>query len=225
MSVPDVAEWVVALGDAPWGLVVLYALATVDGFFPPVPSEGAVIALAALGATGGGPALWQVGVVAAAGALSGDLTAYSMGSRLPPGRLRTLRGLRGSRMLGVLQGRRARRAAAWAEAALAERGAALVLAARFVPVGRVAVNMTAGAVGFSRARFTALAAAAAVLWALGSVLLGVGAGTLLAGQPPVVRVLAGVLVGAALGVTLDRVLRWRRRRAGRAREASVARSG
>jgi membrane protein DedA with SNARE-associated domain len=202
MSVPDVAGWVVTLGGEPWGLLVLYALTAVDGFFPPVPSEGAVIALAAVGATGGGPDLWQVGAVAAVGALSGDLAAYTIGSRTASGPV-------GPRW--VRRRPRAARAWSWVERALSERGAALVLAARFVPVGRVTVNMTAGAVGFSRARFTGLAAVAAVLWALCSVLLGLGAGALLAGQPAAVRVLAGVVVGAALGLLLDRVLRTRTR--------------
>ncbi|WP_213283395.1 DedA family protein [Cellulomonas hominis] len=211
---PDVAEWVVLLGGAPWALLVLFALAAVDGFFPPVPSEGAVIALAALGASGGAPELWLVGTVAAAGALTGDLVAYGMGRRVPAGRLRALRW------------RGARRAVAWAEGALAERGAAVVLGARFLPGVRVAVNLTAGAVGFPRARFAGLAAVAAVAWAVCSVLLGAGAGRLLAGQHPVLRVAAGVVVGAVLGVALDRVLRWRgARRASSGRAAGGAPDG
>jgi membrane protein DedA with SNARE-associated domain len=194
---PGVGEWEALLGGAPWGLLALYALAAVDGVLPPVPSEGAVIALAALGASGGGPDLWLVGAVAAAGALTGDLVAYALGRQVPAGRLQALRW----RGVG--------RAVCWAEGALAERGAAVVLGARFLPGVRVAVNVTAGAVGFPRVRFAGLAAVAAVAWAVCSVLLGVGAGRLLAGHPPVLRVAAGVVVGAVLGAALDRVLRWR----------------
>src|SRR5690606_38052606 len=129
-----------------------------------IPSETVVIALAALAVAGGEPNLWVLGAVAAAGAFTGDQIAYSIGRRIPV------------RSLGFMQGARARRALVWAEHALADRGASFIIAARYVPIGRVAVNMTAGAVGFSRVRFTVLAAIAAVSWSIYSVMLGIGAG-------------------------------------------------
>ncbi|WP_282944844.1 hypothetical protein [Cellulomonas endometrii] len=82
------------------------------------------------------------------------------------------------------------------------------------------MNVTAGAVGCPRVRFAGLAAVGAVAWAVCAVLLGVGAGRLLAGQHPVLRVAAGVVVGAVLGVALDRVLRWRGARRASSREAA-----
>lgn len=187
-------EWVLALVGSPWVFVALYVLVAVDGFFPPIPSESAVIALAALSIASGLPDLWLVVAVAAVGAFTGDLIAYSIGRRIPVRHLRFMRGPRAQRTVD------------WAERALAERGATFILAARYVPVGRVAVNMTAGAVGFSRARFTGLAGIAAVTWSLYSVALGMSAGVWLE-ENPMLAVVVGVVLGLLLGLVLDPLLK------------------
>ncbi|WP_307844599.1 DedA family protein [Actinotalea solisilvae] len=196
-------EWVVAMAATPWVFVALYCFATIDGFFPPIPSESVVIALAATSMASGHPNFWVLGAVAAAGAFTGDQIAYSIGRRVP---VRDLR---------IMRGRRAQQALTWADKALAERGAAFIIAARYVPIGRVAVNMTAGAVGFSRLRFTALAAIAAVTWSIYSVLLGIGAGVWLK-EHTLVAVAVGVVGGLLLGLIIDPVISWFvRRRLGR----------
>ncbi|WP_250445085.1 VTT domain-containing protein [Actinotalea sp. C106] len=187
-------DWVMALAGSPWALLVLYLVTLVDGIFPPVPSESAVIALAALAVSTGEPTLWLVGAVAAAGAFSGDLLAFSIGRRVPVRRMRLLSSPLGQRMVDR------------AEHALEHRGAAFILAARYVPVGRVAVNLTAGSVGYPRGRFTGLAALAAISWSVYSVLLGVGAGVWFA-EHPVLAVVVGVLGGLLLGLALDALLR------------------
>ncbi|HMO11619.1 MAG TPA: VTT domain-containing protein, partial [Actinotalea sp.] len=150
MDLTGVTDWVVGLAALPGVYPVLYLFATIDGFFPPIPSESVVIALAALHGSSGVPNLWLVMLVAALGAFTGDQIAYSIGKHVPIRRLRYLRGAR------------AQQAFAWAERALAERGASFIIAARYIPVGRVAVNMTAGGLGYPRRRFTGLAAIAAV---------------------------------------------------------------
>ena len=188
-------QWIEALAGSPWVFLALYLFATIDGFFPPVPSESAVIALAALGASTGSPNIALIGGVAAAGAFSGDQTAYSIGRHIP---LRTWRFMRGPRQ---------QRALDWAEQALERRAGVYIIAARYIPVGRVAVNMTAGASGLRRLRFTALAAIAAVSWSGYSVLLGVGAGTWLEGRP-VLAVAVGVAGGLVLGAALEPLLTW-----------------
>lgn len=188
------ADWVVALVGSPWAFVVLWLLTTLDGFFPPVPSETAVIALAAVSAATGRPELWLVVLTAALGAFAGDQVAYAVGRRLPLHRIPFLRGERAGRALGR------------ARLALGARGASYIIAARFVPVGRVAVNMTAGAVGYSRRRFTALAAFGSVVWALYSVALGIGAGVWLHDHP-LAAAAVGVVVGLVLGLVVDAVLR------------------
>jgi len=186
---------VLALAASPWVFVALYLFATIDGFFPPIPSESVIIALASLAVTTGEPNFYVLGAVAAAGAFTGDQIAYSLGRRLTVRDLRIMRGARQQRALG------------WAERALAERGATFIIAARYIPVGRVAVNMTAGAVGFPRRRFTLLAVIAAITWSIYSVALGVGAGIWL-GEHKLLAVVVGVVVGLLLGMAIDPVIRW-----------------
>lgn len=185
---------------SPWVLPVLLVCCWVDGFFPPFPSESLVIATAALAVGGaGGPSLWAVAAVAAVGAFAGDLTAFWIGRRVPVDRLPVLRSGRG------------RATVEWARRSLERRGGVAVLAARYVPVGRVAVNVAAGAVGFPARRFAGYAAVAAVTWAAYSVVVGVVAGAVLHDEP-LLGVIAGVAVGAVLGLGLDAVASRRRAR-------------
>jgi len=189
-----VEDWALALAGSPWIFVVLYLFTTIDGFFPPLPSESIVIALAAVSVSTGRPNLLLVVLVAAAGAFTGDQIAYQIGTRIHVHENR------------FLQSKRARAAVDWAERALEHRGASFVFAARYIPVGRVAVNMTAGALRYPRRRFVGLTAGAAVVWALYGTLIGVGAGAWLK-HHPVVAVLVGVVAGILMGLLIDTVLR------------------
>jgi membrane protein DedA with SNARE-associated domain len=186
-------EWILALAASPLVYLAMYLFATVDGFFPPVPSESVVIALAAVAMSTGAPNLWLILAVAAAGAWTGDQIAYSIGRRVH---------VRGS---WLMRGRRAQRTLDWAEHTLAHRGASFIIGARYIPIGRVAVNMTAGAVGFPRARFAGLTGIAAVSWAVYSTAIGIGAGAWLHDRP-VVAVAVGVVSGAVIGLGVDAVL-------------------
>jgi membrane protein DedA with SNARE-associated domain len=60
----------------------------------------------------------------------------------------------------------------WAEKQLGERGAYLILIARFVPGGRTATTFSAGMVRFQAVVFFPIAAVAGVAWAGYAVLLG-----------------------------------------------------
>ncbi|UZN02215.1 DedA family protein [Cellulomonas sp. S1-8] len=187
-------QWVLDLAASPWVFAALFGFATIDGFFPPIPSESVVIALASLSTSTGSPLLWGVVLVAALGAFVGDQIAYQIGTVV---RIRELR---------VFQGRRGHALLDWAERALLTRGAAFIIAARYIPVGRVAVNMTAGALGFRRRRFVLLTAIAALSWALYSTAIGIGTGAVL-GDSPLVGVVAGVVGGFVIGLGVDWVLR------------------
>lgn len=187
-------EMVLAFAASPWVLVALFVLCTVDGFFPPVPSESVVIALAATAAAGHGPPIAALVAVAALGAFVGDQIAYRIGARVPLERIPWLRGARGRRVTARL------------ETLLDRRGAALIIGARYVPVGRVAVSMTAGATGYPLRRFVAVAVLAAVSWAGYSTLIGIGAGTALAGNP-LLAAAVGVVAGVLLGLLVDVVVR------------------
>lgn len=187
-------HWALALGSSPWIFVVLYLFTTIDGFFPPLPSESIVIALAALSMSTGTPNLALVVLVAAAGAFTGDQIAYTIGTRIHVHDNR------------FLQGARAKAAVDWAERALENRGASFIFAARYIPVGRVAVNMTAGALRYPRRRFVGLTACAAVVWALYGALIGISAGAWLKNHP-FVAVGVGVVAGILMGLLVDTVLR------------------
>ncbi|WP_426593006.1 DedA family protein [Cellulomonas sp. McL0617] len=189
-----VEAWAVALAGSPWIFLVVYLFATIDGFFPPIPSESVVIALAALAISQGTPNLWLLMLAAALGAFTGDQIAYQIGTRVKVHELRMFRPAR------------ARAAILWAQEALARRGATFIISARFVPVGRVAVNMTAGAVGYPRRRFVGLAAIASTSWAMYAALIGIGAGAWF-GDHTMLGVLVGVVGGVTLGFLIDRVLR------------------
>ncbi|RYV49675.1 DedA family protein [Pengzhenrongella frigida] len=192
-------DWIVALAAAPWVYLALYAIAALDGFFPPVPSESVVIALAALSVSAGIPNLALVLFAAAAGAFTGDQLAYAIGGRLDVRRFWILRHPRGQRTID------------WAEGALARRGPSFILAARYIPIGRVAVNMTAGATRYPRRRFATLTALAAVSWSLYSVAIGLTAGAWFR-ERPLVAVAIGVAGGLLGGLVLDRVFAYRQAR-------------
>lgn len=191
-------QWALGLAGSGWGLLVLFVFTVVDGFFPPIPSESLVIALASLSIAEGKPWLPLVLLVAAAGAFVGDQVAYTIGSRVD---VRTLRIFRSGKAQAALD---------WAERVLTQRGASFIIAARYIPVGRVAVNMTAGSLGFPRRKFVGLAGVAAVMWACYSAAIGVGAGRALEGHP-VIAVIVGIVGGMLIGLLVDAVLsRWAR---------------
>jgi membrane-associated protein len=179
---------------APWVLPAVAVLAAVDALLPPVPSEGVVVALAAVAVAGHGPHLLLLALAAALGAFAGDTLTFVVGRRFGPGRLAT------ARHRGV------RRAMAGATATLERRGAVVVLVARYVPLGRVAVNLTAGATGFAPRRFVGLAAVGATTWAAWSVAVGALAGRWLGGSP-LLGSAAGIAVALVLGAAVDRLVR------------------
>ena len=187
------------LAGSPWIYVIVLAFVAIDAFFPPVPSESVIVALAAISVSSGEPNLVLLAVVSIAGALIGDNTAYGIGRRLGTDRFAVLRRPRSVRLIQR------------AQEELDKRAATLILTARYVPVGRVAVNVTAGATRFPYRRFLPLAVLAATSWAVYSVVIGVVAGSWVEDNP---LLGAGVAVVIAMiaGVAVDQLLARRRRR-------------
>jgi len=191
---------------SPWLYVVMFATAVIDGFFPPIPSETVLVAAAAVAVSTGGSNLLLLCAVAAVGAAIGDNIAYLIG-----------RGVGTTRFAWM---RRPRIAAAFDRAGrtLGRRGAPLILGARYIPVGRVVVNMSAGALRYPWRRFLPLSVIGGVTWAAYSAIIGVVAGKLFEDQPFLSSVL-GVGVALVLGLVVDRVAAIRRRRRGRSEVA------
>ena len=186
---------ILSLADSPLVLVALLMLVTVDGFFPPVPSETVVVALAAVGAASGTPHLALVVLVAALGSFLGDNIAFGIGRRVGVHRFRWMRGERINRVI------------VGAQSNLRRRPAAVILTGRFVPVGRVAVNIVAGASGMPRRRFVLLSSLSGLAWAGYSVAVGVVAGAWF-GENPLLGALVAVVAALLVGVLIDRASTW-----------------
>jgi membrane-associated protein len=181
-----VTRALIDLLSTPWSYAVILGIAALDALVPVVPSETLAITggvLAALGELH----LGTVIAAAAVGAFVGDSSAYLLGRKIgPPARERLFRG------------ERMRRAIAWAEKQLAERGPYLILIARFVPGGRTATTFTAGTVHYKPVLFFVAAACAAVAWACYAVLLGYYGGRVFEERP---FLALGVALAIAFGIT------------------------
>lgn len=176
-----------------WVLPALFLLATFDAVLPPVPSESVVITLAAFGVATGSPHLIALGVVAALGAFLGDNLTFLLARR---SRLRELRDSPRPKL---------RQAFLRGERELDRRGGLAIVVARYIPVGRVAVNVTAGAGTFSHRRFVVLSAFAAVSWATYSVAIGALAGHWVKDNP-ILGAIGGIVLAGSLGILVDRLL-------------------
>jgi membrane-associated protein len=188
-----IEDAVLSLTTSAWIYLALFGVTIVDGILPPVPSESIVIASATTWEQTGHPLLWGIWLAAAAGAWCGDQIAYSIGRVI------------NVRRIPFLKGKKARGTLDWADHALSTRGTAFIVAARFIPIGRVAVNLTAGALRYPRRRFMAIDAVAAVLWATYGCALGVWAGNLVH-DSLMLSIAIGVVGGIGLGYLVDRVL-------------------
>lgn len=193
-------ELILQAAASPWLYLVMFATAIFDGFFPPVPSETVLVAAAAIAASAGGVNLPLLIAVAALGAVIGDNASYAIGRRIGTTRFAWMR--------------RPRVAAAFARAqhTLGRNGAGLILGARYIPVGRVAVNVSAGALRYSwRRRFLPLSILGGATWAVYSAGIGLLAGHWIKDQPLLSAVL-GVASALIIGVIIDRIAALRRRR-------------
>ena len=191
----SIETWVLSMSGAAWIYPATFVLTVIDGFFPPVPSESVVITLTVAAKTSGSPWLGGVLIAAILGAWCGDQIAFTIGRRIGTDRVRFLRGHRGQA------------AVRWARRALRRRGAAFIIAARYVPIGRIAVNMTAGAVGYSRKRFMQFSAVAAVLWGFYALGMGLLASVWLH-EYPLLAMVVGIVIGVLVGLLIERVVRY-----------------
>jgi len=171
-----------------WIYLALWGFATLDGFFPAIPSETLVVTAGVFAAATGEPNLYAVIVVSAIGAFVGDHVSYALG-----------RGAGGRLLDRMKPGTKRHAAVVWARRALAERGGLVLVVARYVSGGRTAVTLTMGSVRYPLRSFTPFAALAAVSWGLYYNLLGYIRGKAFEDNP-----LKGVVlgIGLALAVTL-----------------------
>ncbi|SDY53028.1 DedA family protein [Herbiconiux ginsengi] len=183
---------ILSAAGSPWIYLLIIGIVFVDAFFPPVPSETVVVSAAALGVATGQPNVWIVILLAAVGAVAGDNLTFWFGRRLGLTRFRWMR-----REGSV-------RAFDWARRGLDKRAGVLIVTGRYIPVGRIAVNLTAGATGFPYRRFVPLSIVAGVSWALYSVAVGVLAGAWFR-ETPLLGAVVAVVFAIAIGLVIDRI--------------------
>ena len=184
---------ILSLVESVWLYPSVFAVALFDAVIPIFPSESVVIGSASAWQAVGHPNLFFLFVVAAAGAWCGDQTAYFIGTRVD---VRTIKFFRRPKVLAALD---------WAEHSLEHRGALYIIAARFIPMGRVAVNLTAGALRYPHRRFMAIDAVATSIWAAWGILIGTAAASLL-GNNLLLSIAVGVTGGVLLGLAVEKVM-------------------
>jgi len=185
-------DLLVGIADSPWLFPALFTFVMLDAFLVIVPSETAVVALAALSGATGTPALALIIPVAAIGAIVGDSICFWIGRKVGLDRWRWQRRPRIARALARVQG------------AVLARPAVLIFTARYIPFGRIAVNLSAGAVGLPYPRFLPLSAAAGITWSLYNVGVGLTFGSILREQP-VLAIVVSVIVAISIGVLVDTI--------------------
>ncbi|NUU21405.1 MAG: hypothetical protein HOV68_07790, partial [Streptomycetaceae bacterium] len=172
-----------------------------------IPGDELVMASAAVGQEHFGY-LTLVLVLAAVGAFVGDQCAYAVGRA----------GLR--RGGDMTLGPRRQKAFDLAERALNRGGMAALVAARFLPGGRTAVNILAGRVGYPSRQFRAATLVGAAISVSYAVTLGALAGKFVHDSPIFVAV-CGMLLGASVPLLVGipaRIVKVIRRRREAARE-------
>jgi membrane-associated protein len=193
----QLAEWV---SGAWWSYPLIFAIAVVDAFFPVVPSETLVVIGGSLAASGDLHFLVVV-LAGAAGAILGDNISYWIGHFVGE---RTVRRL--------LRTEKWQRRLDWAERTLHERGAYIILIARFIPGGRTAVTFSAGYVPtFPWRRFIVYDVIAGLLWATYAASLGYFGGKTFEDHP-LWGVALALGIALTLGLVVELVRHYRQRR-------------
>lgn len=181
------------LVESLWIYPSVFAVSLIDAVIPVVPSESVIIGAASAWQSVGKPILPLLFLAGAVGAWCGDQTAYFIGTKVD---VRHVKVFKRPKILAALD---------WAEHALEHRGTLYIIAARFIPMGRVAVNLSAGALGFPRRRFMGVDAIATSIWAAWGILIGTAAASLL-GDNLLLSIAAGITGGIVLGFAVDKVM-------------------
>ncbi|GAA4367960.1 DedA family protein [Paeniglutamicibacter cryotolerans] len=188
-----ISTFIIDAADNPFVYLLVFLCCAIDGFFPPIPSESVVVSLASLIMSHGVPNPWLLGGVAALGAFVGDNVAYVIGRSI------------GTDRFAWMRRPRLQRGFEWAGVELRKRPVSLILVARFVPIGRVAVNLVAGATKYPHRRFAFLTSCSALAWAVYSVMVGIVAGSWFK-EHHLLGMVVAIAVAMVLGLGIDRVV-------------------
>lgn len=199
-------DWILQIGDAWWVHLVVYAFAALDGFFPTVPSESTIVSLSSLWSSSGRPSIILIGLAAWAGAFTGDNLGYLLGNKIGWERFRFLREGKG------------RRAVEAAENGLRKRALVFLMTARYIPFGRTAVNLVAGAVHYPHRLFWPRSLLSTVVWAVYSCAIGAVAGAWFENNH-LLAITVALVAAIVMALVVERIIaavhRWLDRRAER----------
>lgn len=183
-------DFILNAAEAWWMPLAVFLLSFVDGFFPVVPSESILVALGSISDQRDGINLGLLFVLGWFGAFIGDQVAYWLGRSIGATRFRWMRTRSMVRAVGGVR------------QSLQHSGALVVITARHVPGGRVAVNFIAGATKMHVAKFMILDFISAAIWAAYSLAIGYfTAGWL---DNTVLQIGLALLLAAGLGWLVDR---------------------
>ena len=183
-------ELVTAVLHSGWLLPALLLMIAVDGPVPMFPSETLLMtATASASVVRDVPMLLGLFLAAVAGSIAGDLALHALG--------------RGSNRLLPRSAHAEHGVARWVRENLFRRPVTALVAARFLPGGRLVSCAAAGRLGLGLRPFLAGAAVSSVLWAVYMLVIGLVLGPMTGGNP-LLCVLAGgvlaVLTSAAFGL-------------------------
>lgn len=177
-------EFLQGLLPSPWLWAVVFVVSALDALLPFMPSDTTVIVVGVL-VVPDPIRLVMLIVIAAAGAFAGDLLGYLIGRRS------------GGMLTRMTRDEKGRRRYHWVSRQLRRHGTLLILLARYVPGGRVATMLTAGALRYPTRTFLITETIATVIWAAFFALLGYAGGASFQEHPA-----RGLLLAFGIGLVL-----------------------
>jgi membrane-associated protein len=175
----SMVEVVESLLASPWIYLCILVVSALDGLFPFLPSDTTIVA-ASVASAHGRPSAVLIALAGGVGVALGDEVGYWLGHRMGSGSWR----LRGRSM----------RVYTWAARTLGRRGILLISGARYIPFGRVATILAAGATGYPKLRFTLISWVSAFIWSGSLVMLGYCSAKTFAADPLIGLLVAGLVV-------------------------------
>lgn len=196
-----ITDAVRAFVDSPWLFALVFAVLLGGAFLPGLPGGTVLMtATAAAAASSDGPSrVALVYLSAIIGAFLGDLIGYTIGRRY------------GTRLLAHRWLRRTRRPVLRARTLMRRHRITILIAARFLPGGRLSSVLAAGIARVGLRRFLPVAMPVAVVWAAWMTTLGL-VGSAVAGRSVIGGPVAAMLISAAVTTIGAGIGAWRAHR-------------
>lgn len=181
--------------DGMWVYLFGALMVALSALVPPVPSTTLYVALGALAANSDSLNPFLLGVSMLVGALAGDIATYALALRFDVVNWRILAGRRWQAALSATRSR------------LKYNDLPLVMTSRFIPMGRLTMNIGSALVPHTWRVFIQHSLIAGVLWSVYSVGVGVLSGVW-DSLSTEVAVLLAIVVSLVLGRAINTVISW-----------------